>query len=170
MTPREIILQLKDDRFARQSILTHFIKNKARIEEMITLATTKDDYPVQEHSSWILIHATIENSSLIEPYQDKIIDAFLDSTNQSTLRNLCNVIGKLSLSEYKEGELLDALIAHLKNVDNKVALQVYSLEKINQFVKKYPEIKSEVKEIIELKKEVGLAPSMGRVVKDFGKI
>lgn len=170
MTPREIILQLKDDRFARKSILSYFLTDKNTIKELIHLATIKDEYPVQEHSTWILIHTTENSRDLIEPYQNKIIDAFLESTNQTTLRNLCNVIGKLSLREYKEGELLDSLIAHLKNLDNKVALHVYSLEKINQFVKKYPEIKPEIKEILELKKEVGMAPSMGRVVKEFGKI
>ncbi len=170
MLPREIILQLKDDRFTRQSILTHFVSNESTINDLVTLATTVDIYPVQEHSTWILTHATELNRSSILPYHSKIIDAFLESSNQTTLRNLCKVISILPIIEYKEGILLDALIAHLKNVENKVALQVISLEIINQFVKKYPEIKSEISEIIELKREVGLAPSMGRVVKEFGKI
>lgn len=170
MIPKEIILQLKDDRFARQSILAHFTKNKVRIEELVQLASTIDEYPIQEHSTWILANATEQDKKSIAPYQELIIDAFLEAQNQTTLRNLCNVISRLPIIEYKEGILLDALIAHLKNVENKVALHVYSLEKINQFVKKYPEIKSEMEQIIELKREIGLAPSMGRVVKEFGKI
>lgn len=170
MTSKEIILQLKDDRYARQSILTHFLQDDSTIKDLIELSTTKDAYPIQEHSTWILIHASDLYPKKINVYQTLIIDAFLEADNQTTMRNLCKILSQLPLIEYKEGILLDQLISHFKNLDNKVALHVYCLEKLNQYVKKYPEIKSEIKEIIDLKKEQGLAPSMARVLKDFEKL
>lgn len=170
MTARDIILQLKSDRFSRPRILAHFVENNQRIEELIFLATNHDEHPVQEHASWILIHACEQEPLKLAKYQAQIIDGFFHASNQTTLRNLCNCICKLPLIEYKEGELLDCLISHFKNVDNKVALHVYSLHKINQFIKKYPEIKPEIAEILALKKENGLAPSMVQVVRNFNKL
>lgn len=169
MNPTEIILQLKEDRFARQSILMHFVQNMSRMKELIELSTTINPYPIQEHATWILIHACDQHKKMVQDFHEEIIDAFLMADNQTTLRNLCKTISLLPISEYKEGVLLDTVIAHLKNNDNNVALHVYSLEIINQFVGKYPEIKEEIKQIIELKKEAGLQPSMNRVVREFDR-
>lgn len=170
MSPTEIILQLKNDRHARASILAYFTENKKRIEELIALSTTISEYPIQEHATWILIHASDQHNKLVEPHLPEIIDAFLAARNQTTLRNLCKTLSLLPISEYKDGVLLDSVIGHLKNNDNNVALHVYSLEIINQFIRIYPEIKEEVKQIIDLKKEIGLQPSMNRVVREFDQL
>ena len=170
MDSKEIILQLKDNRNSRQSILSHFLQNESTITDLIQLSTNKDKYPIQEYSTWILIHASNKYPEKINTYQTNIIDAFLEAENQTTLRNLCKIISQLPLIEYKEGIVLQHLIYHFKNNDNKVALHVYCLEKLNQYIKKYPELKSETKEIIMLKEEQGIAPSMARVVREFEKM
>jgi hypothetical protein len=59
----------------------------------------------------------------------------------------------LPLIEYKESEFLDKLIDNIKDDSNKVALFVYSIYKLIQFTKKYPEIKPEIEGIISLKEE-----------------
>lgn len=170
MTPTEIILQLKNDRHARASILAYFTENTQRIEELIALSTTISAYPIQEHATWILIHASDQKKKMVAPHQAHIIDAFLITNNQTTLRNLCKTLSQLDRIDYKEGILLDALIQHLKNPENNVALHVYCLEIINQFIKIYPEIGTEIKQIIAIKKEIGLQPSMNRVVREFDQL
>ena len=172
MTSRETILQLKDDRFAFKTLLKHFISSEKAIKEIVILATTKDDYPVQEHSSWLLMHVLDHKKESVSAYQHKIIDAFCDSQNQSVLRNLCNIMYKLPIIDYREGELLELLISHFKNLNNKVALHVYCLYKLKQFELKYPEIAPEINQLIALKEENDLPPSLKVAIRKYrtGKI
>ena len=161
MNAKETILLLKDNRLAREDILNYFLVSPAKMAELVELSINPNPYPIQEHATWTLIHATAKRQSEFEKYQPRIIDHFLEISpknpfetgNQTVLRNLCKVLTQLPLIDYRDGELLDQLIVHLKNEDNKVALHAYSLLKINQFVKKHPELKPEIAEIIQLKKE-----------------
>lgn len=178
MNGKETILLLKDNRLAREDILNYFLVSPAKMAELVKLSINPNPYPIQEHATWTLIHATAKRQSEFEKYQPRIIDHFLEISpknpfetgNQTVLRNLCKVLTQLPLIDYRDGELLDQLIAHLKNEDNKVALHAYSLLKINQFVKKHPALKPEIAEIIQLKKENGLVPSIRQIVKAFEKI
>ena len=68
--------------------------------------------------------------------------------------------------EYKEGELLDAYFSFLTNSESKVALKVYSMYQIVPFLKDYPELKSELKSLIEagMQKETPAFAAAGRKV------
>lgn len=74
----------------------------------------------------------------------------LKNQNQSVLRNCVNVLQFLKGFDYKETELLDRFISFIKEGENKVALQVYSMYCLVSYVQKYPELKSEFVSIIEL--------------------
>lgn len=167
MNSREIILQLKDDRLAFNALVNHFTSSEKTINEIVTLATTKDDYPVQEHSSWLLMHVLELKKESIGKHQHLLIDAFCESKSQTVLRNLCNSLYKLPIIDYREGELLELLISHFKNVDNKVALHVYCLYKLKQFEVKYPEIAFEINQLIALKEENDLPPSLKVAIRKY---
>jgi hypothetical protein len=74
------------------------------------------------------------------------------------------------LTDYRESELLDALISHLKNEEDKVALRVYCLYKLTSFVQRYPEIKQEIDAVIELIQEHPLSPFMKVGIRNFDKM
>lgn len=145
-----------------------YIKDAVLLEELVELSVSDLPHPYPEYSSWLMIHIAKKSPEVLEPFQPKMIDRILVSTNQSVLRNLVNVSEMLPLIEYKESEYLDRLVHFITDDSNKVALFVYSIYKLIQFTHKYPEIKYEIEGIISLKQEP-LKPAMRIGIRNYLK-
>ena len=57
------------------------------------------------------------------------------------------------LTDYKESDFIDLLISFIQDFENKVAVQVYSIQVLTKFVHQYPELKEEILEVIVLHSE-----------------
>lgn len=157
MEIKERILAIRQDRnFGDQQ--RYFEQNPAQVNELIHFISVEHPYPLPEYASWILSHLARKNSALIQPYESRIIDNLFNTSNQSVLRNLVNTLSALKLTDYRESELVDLLISYLQNHENKVALQVYSMYVLLQFVEKYPELEHEILAVITLNEE-GKSPA-----------
>lgn len=148
------------------SLYTRFIDQSEYLDDLIEVATSDLKHPFPEYASWLVLHIAKTKPIVLQPFQKKIIDRILTSRNQSVLRNLIysnHLIGKTS---YQEGELLDYLIEAIRNENNKVALQVYALYSLLPFIKDYPELKSEIDSILQIKQEP-LKPAMKVAIRNF---
>lgn len=148
------------------SLYTRFIDQSEYLDDLIEVATSDLKHPFPEYASWLVLHIAKNKPIVLQPFQKKIIDRILTSRNQSVLRNLIysnHLIGKTS---YQEGELLDYLIEAIRNENNKVALQVYALYSLLPFIKDYPELKSEIDAILQIKQEP-LKPAMKVAIRNF---
>ncbi|MCF8415057.1 MAG: hypothetical protein K9G40_02345 [Crocinitomicaceae bacterium] len=151
-------------------LANQFIEKPSDIAELVEVSGSKEPHPYPEYASWLLIHITRKAPQLIETYQHKFIDTILSSANQSVLRNLLNSCVSLPFIEHEESAFLDRLLDFVKDDTNKVALQVYGLYKLKQFVEKYPEILPEINGILDLKEENNLQPAMRFAIRNFRKI
>lgn len=148
------------------SLYNRFIDQPENLDQLIAVATSELKHPFPEYASWLVLHISKNKPTILQPFQKKIIDRILTSRNQSVLRNLVysnNLIGRCN---YREGELLNYLIGAVKDEDNKVALQVYSLYSLISFINDYPEIKLEVDELISLK-QAPLKPAFKVAIRNF---
>jgi hypothetical protein len=144
MTTKDLILKFHQSRDIK-FYTNYFIQNPNKIGEIISLIEKKEKYPFSEYGSWILTHISKLEPSLILPFEKQLVDIVLNEVeNQSVLRNCTNVLLLIPAISYKESELMDRLISFIKNSENKVALQVYSMYNLVKFVKKYPELKGEL--------------------------
>jgi hypothetical protein len=146
-----------------------FIADPSLLHELVDIATSELPHPFPEYASWLLIHIAKKAPNLIEPFNEKIIDSILISTNQSVLRNLMNTSVSLQLTEYKESDFLDKTIQFISTDSYKVALFVYSIYKLIQFTHKYPEIKPEILGIIDLKRDNEMKPAMKIGIRNYLK-
>ena len=150
MTAKEFILDFHSNRDLKL-YCKKIIESPELVEGIIELILTNSEYPISEYASWILTHVVKSDKKLLIPFQNVLIDFILtENKNQSVLRNCTNIIQGLDLSEYKESELIERYIDFIKNSNNKVALQVYSMQNLSRFVKKYPELKLELIAILEI--------------------
>jgi hypothetical protein len=164
---KELIDQYyKTHDFTKQAV--RFVENPSLINELVEVAISDLERPYPEHASWLLVHISDLNPTLLENFQPLLIDRILTSKNQSVLRNLVNVVHTLPLIDHLQSELLDKLIEFIKDESNKPALFVYSLYKLIQFVQKYPEINNEIEGILELKQEP-LKPSNKIGIRNYRK-
>ena len=169
MTVEEALIhRFKEPKFTEWHL--NFVSHPEQIPDLVEIALGSKKAPLPAHASWLLIHLAKADWSLLASYEHAFIDHFLVSTNQSILRNLLVTLLESPLTDYRDSEVLDALIAHLKNEEDKVALRVYSLYKLAEFVKLYPEIKTEIDAVLELIQENPMSPAMKVGIRNFEKI
>lgn len=127
-----------------------FLSEKIPLKDLLEISISGKDYPIPEYSSWMFVHVVERKKELLLPIQNQLIDSLFKLNNQSQMRNFTKALSFLEVTEYKESELLGLLIGYIQNSENKVALQVYSMRILAQFVRKYPELENEIIEIIEI--------------------
>jgi len=136
----------------KQSFVKYFSNNKKDLDALVKLTLDLEEYPYKEYSSWVLVHlCKSQNTDLQYLYPD-FVDLLFKTDNQSVLRNVVNCLCQLKITDYRESDLIDQLILFIQTHENKVALQVYAMFLLVQFIKKYPELKPEIIEVIELNK------------------
>ena len=165
---KALINRFKEPKFTEWH--RNFVSHPEQIPDLVELALGSKKAPLPAHASWLLIHLAKADWTLLASYEHAFIDHFLVSTNQSILRNLLVALLEFPLTDYRESDFLDSLITHVKNEENKVALRVYCLYKLVQFVQQYLEIKQEVDAVIELIQEHPMSPAMKVGIRNFDQM
>lgn len=160
---QELIIEAIQSRQVTQ-LSNYFVKYPDKLPGLLELACGNLGHPFPEYASWILAHVAIKKVSLLERYYVQIVDALLKTNNESVRRNLLAIVNKFPLQNYEEGNLLNALFDWLANPATKPAVVMYTLEKLKQYCKPFPELRKEVMAILELKNEVEMTPAI-RVAK-----
>ncbi len=163
-------LYLFRDAAMRPMVMHYFLERKYGVETLIKYAASNEDYPLPDYSSWVVTHLVKNFPGQMKDHQPQMIDAFLESGNQTVLRNLSAGFILLPLTEYREGELYDNLLKHLMNPDDKVALHVNCIYKLIQFARKYPELIPEMESVVDIRTEQNKQASLLSVSKKFRKI
>lgn len=166
------IVQLIDQYYKTHDLTkqaTLFIQHPEHLDKLVETAVSNLPHPYPESASWILTHVLKLKPELLSPFYEVFVDKILVSQNQSVLRNLLHLVSAQQLTEYREGELLDQLIAMISDRKNKVALFVYALYKLAQFADKYPEIRIEIDSIIAQRFAEDPSPAMKIAVRNYHK-
>jgi hypothetical protein len=133
----------------RSAFIDYFVEHPKEVDALAEFIFKLEEYPMKEYASWILTHICKSGRINVQYLYPKLVDVLFLAKDQSTLRNVANCINLLEVTDYRESELIDLLISFIKDFDNKVALQVYAIHALVQFVKRYPELLPELEEIIK---------------------
>lgn len=92
---------------------------------------------------------------LVEPYIEEIYEVLLISKNGSVIRNFLSIMrsAHCQLSEANLSGFLDYCFKILENHQSEIAHEVLALASLYQVSNTFPELKSELKSIIELRYE-----------------
>ena len=150
MTAKDFILEFHSNRDLKL-YNSKILNSPHLVKGIVDLIINKEQYPISEYASWILAHVVKSNKNLLIPFQNELIDIILtENDNQTVLRNCTNIIQNMDFIEYKESQLIERYIDFIKNSNNKVALQMYSMQNLSKIVVKYPELKQELIAIVEM--------------------
>lgn len=151
----EILEKIREFRSTRdkKAFTQYFTQNEHRLEILLESIWKLENYPYKEYASWMFFHIVRTHPESYQSYYNNLVDVLFKTDDQSVLRNVVNCIQTLKITEYRESEFIDLLISFIQNHENKVALQVYSIAILIQFCEKYPELSSEIEQIIELNNE-----------------
>ena len=149
MDIREKILEIRTV-FDKAAFVEYFNNRPDEFDELMNCIFSLEEYPIKEYASWILIHVSQSKQIDLQPYYTRLVDVLFETKDQTVLRNVSRSLHHFQVTDYRESEFIDLLISFIQDYENKVALQVYSMYLLAQFIKRYPELKEEISEIIAL--------------------
>lgn len=168
MDIREKILEIRTA-FDKTAFVDYFNNRPKEFDELMQCIFNLEEYPIKEYASWILIHVSQSGKIELQNYYPQLVDVLFRTDDQTVLRNVSRSLHQFQVTDYRESEFVDLLISFIQNYENKVALQVYSMYLLAQFIKKYPELKEEIAQIIALHRN-GKTSSYGAAERNFHKM
>ena len=128
----------------RDKIVAYVGDDKKRFEELIFLMLTSE-YRVAQRAAWPVSYCVENYPELIKPWLQKMIKK-LDEKNihDAIKRNSLRILQTVNIPEKLCGELYNKCYKFLHDINEPIAIRVFSLSVMENISTKYPELKGEV--------------------------
>lgn len=140
------------------------------LRDAVFAEISSGEYPYADHASWIAVHYFKRfRKELTDELFQLVLGEFLQTTNHTLQRNLCTALVFTKVDLTQEDYLLEHVFKLLESPDALPALkcQIYRLLD-KHYLKKYPELLPELKQILETWRE-GKKASLLATIKKFEK-
>lgn len=149
MEIHDLIDQFTKDR-SFDSYLPLFLADRQLTDALFGLVERQEPYPYSDYASWIFSHVAHKDATFIQPFYKRIIDHLFVCENPSVLRSCLNAVNQLEFDDYREAERMDLCVKLILDKNYMVSVQVYAMYHLIPLVKRYPELKSEIDQVIAL--------------------
>lgn len=150
-------------------VLNHVLKDKKRVDALMA-AFLKGEYRVVQRSAMVVGDLGRKKPNWLKEWHDRMIAAADPAPHPSVSRNVMRYFSELPLStinEKDQGPLLDLAFRLTEDQTEAVAIRVFAMTVVFNFCALYPELKDELRGIIELTIAEGTTPgfrSRGRKI------
>ncbi len=156
----------------RQKIVDYIGKNSALFAELVDIFLS-EDYGLVQRAAEPLAMCARTNLQLIKPHLKRIIHNLMkpnlrDAVTRNTLRLLQEVEVPTSL----QGDITQLCFNYLTDVKAAIAIKVFAMTVLAKITRQYPELKVELKLIIEDQLPYGSAGFVSRgrkIIKQLSK-
>jgi hypothetical protein len=123
--------------------------SQKRFAELFTLFLNSE-YRVNQRAAWPLSNCVIDHPALISPHLSKLVrNLHKPGLHDSIKRNTVRLLQYIDIPKRFQGEIMDICLRYISSPDEPVAVKAFSLSILQNLSQQYPEIKNEVKLIIE---------------------
>ncbi len=148
-------MRLKDEILMEHSKLqcmkiARWIGNsQQRFDELFYLFLN-DEYPAVQRAAWPLSVCVIEHPALIKKHFGKLIaNLRRPGLHNAVKRNTIRLLQGLTIPKKYHGEIMDMCFTYISDPDEAAAVKAFSLKVLHDLSKLYPDIKQELRTIIE---------------------
>jgi hypothetical protein len=162
---------LKEHSKAQTARIVHYVgKDKEKFAELMKLFL-QGEYRVTQRSGWPLSICVEKCPELIQPYFKKLLD-YLDKpgTHEAVTRNIVRILQYVEIPKRFQGRVMSACFEFVSTPDTPIAVKAFSLTVLEHLAEIYPEIKPELKVIIEERWEHETAAFRSRARKIMKKL
>ncbi len=108
------------------------------------------EYRLTQRAAWPLSYSAIAHPELMKDHYEKLISNLSrPGLHDAIKRNTIRLLQHVPIPEEQEGNIMQICFQYLESPDEAVAIKAFSLAVLGRLAKKYPEIISEVKLLIE---------------------
>ena len=123
--------------------------SQKRFDELFNLFLN-DEYRVIQRAAWPLSYIAIACPKLIFKHFAKLIKNLnKPGLHTAVKRNTVRLLQEVVIPERFHGEVMDLCFGFISSLDEAVAVKAFSLTILQNLSKQYPDIKQEMKTIIE---------------------
>lgn len=153
--------------------ITKWIGNDiSRVKQLMQLFIN-DEYRIVQRAAWILSSVANDHPEVIIAYIPQMIDRMKDvHAPVAVKRNVLRILQRHTIPPAVHGELMNLCFDYLSDPKEVIAVRAFSMGILEQLSRLYPEIKNELRIIIET--ELALSPTPGfrskakKVIKSIG--
>ncbi|WP_229217227.1 hypothetical protein [Dyadobacter luteus] len=132
---------------------------------------TSGDTRLTQRAAWSLSWVAQKNPEAIQPYIDIIVSQISrPEAHDAVIRNSLRILEDIEIPEQFHGEVLNACFDFIQKKHTAVAIKAFSLHVIFNLSKLYPEIRNELKLVIQENIEFETAAFRSRGKKLLAKL
>lgn len=132
------------------NLIVQWVGNsQARFDELIHLFFN-DEYIVVQRAAWPMSFCVIQHPSLINKHFGKLVKNLKKpGVHDAVKRNTVRLLQEVTIPEKYHGEIMDTCFTYISSPDEAAAVKAFSLTILENLSAIYPDIKPELKTIIE---------------------
>lgn len=133
-------------------VLNHVLKDRKRVAKLMEVFLG-EEYRSVQRSAMVVGNLGRLQPAWLQPWYGKMIAAAKDPQHDAVVRNVMRYFSEISLDQIGEedqGELLELALRLTESQLQPVAIRVFSMTVAANFCQLYPELKDELRGIIEL--------------------
>lgn len=141
---------LKEHSKAQCTRIVNWVSNnQQRFDELFDLFL-HDEYRVVQRAGWPISYCVIAHPEFIHKHWKKLINNLKKpNLHNAVKRNSIRLMQDLEIPEKFHGEILDICFKYLESPTESLAVKVFSMAVLGNFAELYPDIKTELKLLIE---------------------
>jgi hypothetical protein len=150
MNIREELLKEKKHTKEQALKVSEYACSSAKNFKELIQCFLSNEYRLAQRAAWSVSWAAQKKFELIQPYiKDLITQLSRKDVHDAVIRNSVRILQKIDIPESLHGELMNNCFALLEQPSTPVAIKAFSLTTLSNLSDLYPEIKNELKLIIE---------------------
>ncbi|MEO6283640.1 MAG: hypothetical protein ABIN80_02685 [Dyadobacter sp.] len=145
----ELLTDPRHSKLIAMRIATYACTSDAAFKELMHCFLS-DDFRLAQRAAYSVSIGSKQKPAAIQPYIGVLVSQLKRTgIHDAVIRNSARVLEDISIPEEFHGELMDACFALVQNRQTAIAIRAFSLTILFNLCKIYPEIKNELRVIIE---------------------
>jgi len=163
MNIKDSLIQISSKENA-ESIAQYIGADPDRFTELMALFLG-DEYRLTQRAAWVLSKCIDQHPWLLSPYLEKVIYNLQGDVSVAVKRNTVRILQNIDIPEDLMGPLADVCFQFLESGEEAVAVKVFSMTILFNITKKEPDLKNELRLLIEDQLPYGSAGFKSRAKK-----
>lgn len=123
--------------------------DQKRFDELVSIFLN-EEYRLVQYAAWPLSYASINHPQLVKKHFAKLVKNLKKpGIHDAVKRNTIRLLQHIEIPEKYHGDIMDICFSFIASPDEAVAVKAFSLTVLDRLSHLYPEIKNELKIIIE---------------------
>ena len=143
---------LKEEKHSKEQALKisrHACASADNFKQLMECFLT-NEYRLAQRAAWSVSWAAQQNPELIKPYIKNLVEQLQrNDVHDAVVRNSVRILQQIEIPTSLHGELMNSCFALIESPATPVAIKAFSLTTLFNLTKYYPEIKHELKLIVE---------------------